>query len=115
VKPSGGKGFTLVETLVALSLVGAVLLPASLWLYPRTGAGARERFRATQLLEMGMNRALLLRRDKEWSEEIPDPGYLRLEIRAVRDGAETRLLGSALDRKGRMVVQLQAGFFEGKP
>jgi prepilin-type N-terminal cleavage/methylation domain-containing protein len=110
------RGFTLIETLVAMSLVGAVLLPACFWLYQsRTSRAAMERFRATQVLESEMNRALLLRLDKDWSREIPDPGYLRFEIRPVRDGAETRLLGTAKDRKGRVVTQLQSGYFEGRP
>ncbi|HKP95157.1 MAG TPA: type II secretion system protein [Fibrobacteria bacterium] len=112
----GKNGFTLVETLVALSLVCAVLLPACLWLYQsRASRAAWERFRATQLLEARLNREFLLRRDRDWSEEIPEPGYLRLEIRVVRDGAETRLLGAARDRKGREITRLQAGYFRGAP
>lgn len=111
-----GKGFTLIETLVAMSLVGAVLLPSCLWLYQsRTSRAAMEKFRATQVLEARMNRALLLRQGTDWSEEIPDPGYLRIEIHPLVDGTETRLSGTAKDRKGRLVSQLQAGFFEGKP
>lgn len=116
---SGGpstRGFTLVETLVAMSLVGAVLLPTCFWLYQsRTSREAMMRFRAVQALEMRMNRALLLRQEKEWSEEVPDPGYLRFEIRPVRDGWETRLLGTAKDRKGRVVARLQAGWFGVRP
>jgi prepilin-type N-terminal cleavage/methylation domain-containing protein len=105
-------GFTLVETLIAMSLVGAVLLPACAWLYQsRTSRSAWERFRALQGLEMRMNRALLLKQEKKWIEEIPGSGYLRYEIEAIRDGEETRLLGVALDRKGRVVTRLQAGYF----
>jgi prepilin-type N-terminal cleavage/methylation domain-containing protein len=116
VKASCSRGFTLVETLVAMSLVGAVLLPACFWLYQsRTSREAMIRFRATQALEMHMNRAVLLRQDKDWSEEVPDPGYLRFEIQVVRDGAETRLAGSAKDRKGRIVTRLQAVWFRGHP
>jgi hypothetical protein len=106
----------LVETLVALSLIGAVLLPACLWLYQsRASRSAWERFRATQRLEMEMNRMFLLKQSKDWSAELPDPRYMRLEIRAVRDGAEVRLLGTAKDRKGRWITGLQSAFFEGKP
>jgi hypothetical protein len=95
-----------------LALVSAILLPASFWLYrSRTSQAAWERFRAVQLLEMRMNRAFLIRPDKDWSEEIPDPGYLRLEIHPVTDGPETRLLGTAKDRKGKVLVKLQSGFF----
>jgi prepilin-type N-terminal cleavage/methylation domain-containing protein len=113
---SGAEGFTLIETLVAMSLVGAVLLPTCFWLYQsRTSRAAMERFRATQALEMRMNRAVLLRQDADWSEEIPDPGYLRFEIHPIRDAAETRLLGTAKDRKGRIVAALQAGYFGSDP
>ncbi len=109
-------GFTLIEALVALSLVGAVLLPSCLWLYQsRTSRAAMDRFRATQALELRMNRAVLLHQETDWSEEIPDPGYLRFEIHPLRDGAEMRLLGTAKDRQGRVLIQLQAGYFEGRP
>ncbi|MDB5050703.1 MAG: hypothetical protein JWO30_3774 [Fibrobacteres bacterium] len=112
----GSGGFTLVETLVAMSLVCAVLLPACFWLYQsRASRAAWERFHALQILEMKMNRAVLLRQGTDWSGEVPEPGYLRLEIKAVRDGAETRLVGTAKDRKGRLVTGLQAAYFEGKP
>ena len=106
------QGFTLVETLVALALISAVMLPASFWLYrSRTSEAAWERFRAVQVLEMKMNRALLERWEKDRSEEIPGPGYLRLQIRVVQDGAETKLLGSASDRKGRPITSLEAAYF----
>ena len=109
-------GFTLVETLVAMALVVSVLLPACFWLYQsRTSRAALERFRATQALDTRMNRALLLRLDKDWSEEVPDPGYLRFEIHAVRDGSEMHLVGTAKDRKGRVITRLVAGYFGGKP
>jgi prepilin-type N-terminal cleavage/methylation domain-containing protein len=109
-------GFTLIETLVAMSLVGAVLLPSCLWFYQsRTSRAAMEKFRATQILETRMNRAVLLRQGTDWGEEIPEPGYLRIEIHPKVDGSETRLLGTAKDRKGRIVTQLQAGFFGGIP
>jgi prepilin-type N-terminal cleavage/methylation domain-containing protein len=113
---SGMRGFTLVETLVALSLIGAVLLPACLWLYQsRASRSAWERFRATQRLEAELNRMLLLRQAEDRKVEFPDPGYMRLEIHAVRDGAEVRLFGSAKDRSGKVITGLQAAFFEGKP
>jgi prepilin-type N-terminal cleavage/methylation domain-containing protein len=109
------RGFTLVETLVALSLVGAVLLPASLWLYSsRTSRDAMGRFRAVQMLEMEMNRAFVLRLKEPFSREQPGPGYLRLEIRPIREGAETRLVGKARDRQGRILAELQAGYFAGR-
>lgn len=109
------QGFTLVETLVAMSLVGAVLLPASLWLYSsRTSRDARDRFRALQMLEMEMNRAFVLRQKEPWSREQPDPGYLRLEIRPIREGSETRVVGKARNRQGRILAELQAGYFTGR-
>lgn len=109
------RGFTLVETLVAMSLVGAVLLPASLWLYSsRTSRDARDRFRAVQMLEMEMNRAFTLRLKEPWSREQPEPGYLRLEIRPIREGSETRLVGTARNRQGRILAELQAGYFAGR-
>lgn len=109
-------GFTLIETLIALSLVGAVLLPSSVWLYQsRNSRSAWERFRAVQGLEMRMNRALLLRQEKDSKEEVAGPRYLRYEIRLLKDGEETRLLGLALDRKGGIVARLQGGYFEAKP
>jgi prepilin-type N-terminal cleavage/methylation domain-containing protein len=106
------RGFTLVETLVALILVSAVALPASLWLYrSRTHAAAWERFRAVQALEDRMNRAVLLRADRDWSGEDAGTG-LRLEIRAEEDGAERRLIGTAEDRRGKVLVTLEAALFE---
>ena len=99
-----------------MALVLGVLLPACFWLYQsRTSRAAMERFRATQGLETGMNRALLLHLNENWSAETPNPGYLRFEIHPVREGSETRLLGTAKDRKGRVVSRLEAGYFGGKP
>ena len=110
------RGFTLVETLVAMTLAGAVLLPACFWLYgSRTSRAALAGFRATQALEAEMDRAVLLRIDHETGREIPEPGYLRLRIRPVKDGKETRLIGTASDRKGRIIATLQAGYFGGEP
>lgn len=105
-------GFTLVETLVALILVSAVALPASLWLYrSRMHHAAWDRFRAVQALEDRMNRAVLLRADGDWSGTPEGTGY-RLEIRAEEDGGERRLIGTAKDRRGKVLVTLEAALFE---
>lgn len=113
---SVGNGFTLIETLIALSLVGTILLPSCLWFYQsRASRAAMNTFRATQALEMRMNRALLLRQSADLSEEIPEPGFIRFDIHLIKDGAETRLLGSAKDRRGRILSQLQSGYFESRP
>jgi type II secretory pathway component PulJ len=106
-------GFTLVETLVAMLLVSAVVLPASLWLYrTRTHHAAWERFRATQLLEDRMNRALLLRPDRDQREREEGPTGLRFEIEVEEEGDETRLIGKAVNHRGRTVVTLEAALFE---
>jgi prepilin-type N-terminal cleavage/methylation domain-containing protein len=110
------RGFTLVETLIAMSLASAVLLPASLWLYHSSASrAALEKFRANQALETEMNRALILKRADDAVTEFREPGYLRLEIRVDRDGKETRLLGTARDRKGRVLSALQGAWFAGEP
>ena len=109
------RGFTLVETLVAMVLVSTVLLPASFWLYrSRTSEAAWDRFRAVQVLEMKMNRAWLQHLEQDWAEVIPGSQRLRLEIRLVADGAETRLMGTVRDRKGKVITSLESVYFRGK-
>ena len=106
-------GFTFIETLMALILVSSILLPTSFWLYrSHTSQAAWEHFRATQLLEINMNRAFVLQQNKDAFVEIPGPNYLRLEIHAQKDGEEIRLFGKAYNRKGRVIVQLQTAFFQ---
>jgi hypothetical protein len=103
----------LVETLVAMLLVSAVVLPASLWLYrTRTHHAAWERFRATQLLEDRMNRALLLRPDRDQRDREEGPAGLRFEIEVEEEGDETRLIGKAINPRGRTVVTLEAALFD---
>ena len=110
------KGFTLIETLIALSLASAILLPASLWLYhSRASRAALVKFHATQALEQEMNRALLLRPDHDVTTERLGHGYLRMRIRAVRDGKENRLIGTAFDRQGRSLAVLRATWFARAP
>jgi hypothetical protein len=105
----------LVETLVALILVSAVLLPSSYWLFHnRTSGAAWKKFRAVQILELKMNRALLQRLDRDWTEEISGPDYLRLEIHITHDGPESRLVGLAFDRQGQLVTELDGAYFVGK-
>lgn len=58
-----------------------------------------------------MNRAVLLRADRDWSGAAEGAAY-RLEIRAEEDGGERRLIGTAKDRRGKVLVTLEAGLFE---
>lgn len=110
------RGFTLIETLVALTLASAVLLPASLWLYhSHASRAALAKFHAVQALEAEMNRALLLRLDHDAASERREPFPLRLRVRAVRDGKETRLIGTAQDRQGRIIAGMQAAWYAGAP
>jgi hypothetical protein len=103
----------LVETLVAMLLVSAVVLPASLWFYrTRTHHAAWERFRATQLLEHRMNRALLLRPDRDQRDREEGPAGLRFEIRVEEAADEKRLIGTAVNHRGRTVVTLEAALFD---
>lgn len=112
MRGGGPKGFTLVETLVAMILVSAVALPASLWLYrSRMHHAAWDRFRAVQALEDRMNRAVLLRDTRDWSGAAEGTPY-RLEIRAREEGGERRLIGTARDRRGRVLAVLEADLFE---
>jgi hypothetical protein len=65
------------------------------------------------MLEMEMNRAILLRQASDWHTEIPNPRYVYLEIRVVQEGVEVKLLGSAQDRWGKRIMELQAVYFKG--
>ena len=101
------------ETLVAMLLVSAVALPASLWLYrSRANNAAWERFQAVQLLEQRMHRAFLLRYERNWSGTMDSAPGLRFDIRVEEEAGEFRLLGTARNRRGRAVVSLEASFFE---
>lgn len=106
-------GFTLVETMVAMILVAVVVMPVTLWLYKsRVNQAARIRFEAVQGLEDRMNRALLLRIDRDKTEEIKGPPAIRYVIRVAEDGDERRLVGEAKDGKGRVVTSLEAVLFK---
>jgi len=110
------KGFTLIETLFALTLASTILLPASLWLYhSRASRAALAKFRATQVLEMEMNRAVILHLDHDSASENPGRDALRIRIHCVREGREIRLLGSVADRQGRPLAALQSAWFAGEP
>lgn len=113
MRREGQRGFTLVETVVAMILVSAVALPASLWLYrSRMNHAAWERFRAVQWLEHRMNRAVLLRYSRDWRETMDREPGLRFEIRVEEDAGERRLMGTAKDRGGRTLVTLEGSVFE---
>lgn len=106
------EGFTLIETIMALTLAGAILLPLSFWLYhSRASRGALERFRAAQALETELNRALILRLDHDVTREMSGPPYLKLTLQVGRDGEEARIRGLAADRKGRALAELQSAWF----
>ena len=106
------RGFTLVETLIALVLVSVLLLPASFWLVrSRAGRAAWEKFHAVQALEMRINRAVLTRLEKDMSEEMPEPWKQRIEIRVIRDGGDSRRVGTVRDRQGRQLATLDAWLF----
>lgn len=112
----GERGFTLVETLIAMTLASAVLLPASFWLYhSRASRAAWDKFRATQALESELDRAVLLRWDHDATREMSSPFYLKLIVHIERNADETRILGQALDRQGRPLAELQSGYFTEVP
>ena len=105
----------MVETLVAMGIVSAVLLPAGFWLYKsRAGRAAAEKFQATQALEMQMHRAFLLRLKKDWSGEAGSPPF-RLDIKVATREGETRLLGTAKNREGKIICRLEADLFGETP
>jgi prepilin-type N-terminal cleavage/methylation domain-containing protein len=107
------KGFTLVETLVAMLIVSVAALPASLWLYrSRANHAAWERFHTLQMLEHRMNRAMVLRLDQDWSEQVQGPPNRRFVIRVKNESGERRLSGEALNEQGKAMVTLEAVLFD---
>lgn len=114
IRKSRHSGFTLVETLVAMGLISAVLLPACFWLYrSQASRAAGERFHALQVLETRMNRAQVACPERDIREEITGHGYMRLEIRISHQGSEAHLSGSIRNRKGRVLANLQSACFKG--
>lgn len=110
------KGFTLVETVIALILATTILVPASLWLYhSRASRAALARFHAAQALEAEMHKAQLLRRADDAASEIAGPPWLRVEIGAVADGDEMLLIGTATDRRGVPLARLRSAWFRAAP
>ncbi|MBW8889827.1 MAG: prepilin-type N-terminal cleavage/methylation domain-containing protein [Fibrobacteres bacterium] len=115
-KYPAARGFTLMETLIAMTLAATILLPASFWLYhSRASQAAWDKFRATQALESELNRAVLLRWDHDAIRETSSPFYLKLVLHIERNADETRILGQALDRQGRPLAELKAGYFAEAP
>jgi len=112
----GASGFTLMETLIAMTLAATILLPASFWLYhSRASRAAWDKFRATQALESEINRAVLLRWDHDATREDSSPFYLKLILHIERNADETRISGQALDRQGRPLAELESGYFAEVP
>lgn len=106
-------GFTLVETMVAMIVVAAVVLPASLWLYrSRTNHAAWDRFRAVQILEDRMNRAVLLRKAPSLGEQMPGRPDWRIEIRIEDKGDGSRLVGTTKDGRGKVLASMEAMLFD---
>lgn len=111
-----GKGFTLVETLVALAVVSAVVLSTSLWLHKnRTNQAAFRRFEAIQELEMRMNRAFLLKRDRRLGLPATGEQGWQYRIRLEKGDGESILLGAVEDRHGKTIVELQVPLFSQDP
>lgn len=104
------------ETLIAMALAGAFLLPASFWLYhSRSSRAALEKFRATQALQSELHRALILRLDHDSERDISGPQRLRLSLHVRKDADEVRISGKALDWKGRSLAELEAAYFGEAP
>ena len=47
--------------------------------------------------------------------ELSSPFYLKLVVHIERNADETRILGQALDRQGRPLAELKAGYFAEAP
>ncbi len=111
------QGFTLIETLIALCLASAVLLPTSLWFYrSHASRAAYEKFQATQELERSMQRTFLLGLEQDWKDEVLLPGLplpYRLEIRVLAKNGEIRYLGSAKNHEG-VICHLEVDRFTGE-
>jgi hypothetical protein len=105
-----------VETLIAMSLAGAILLPASFWLYhSRSSRGAMDKFRATQALETELHRALALRLDHDSGKDLPGPPFVRLALHVHKAADEIRISGKAFDQKGRTLAELEGAYFGDAP
>jgi hypothetical protein len=99
-----------------MTLASAILLPASFWLYhSRASRAAWDKFRATQALESELNRAVLLRWDHDSARDLPGAFPIHVAIRVERNADETRLFGTASDRRGRPLAELEAAYFTEVP
>jgi hypothetical protein len=104
------------ETLIAMSLAGTFLLPASFWLYhSRSSRAAMDKFRATQALESELHRALVLKLDHDTGKDLPGTPPLHLALHFHRDADETRISGKAFDLKGNTLAELEAAYFGDYP
>ncbi len=106
------KGFSLIETLIAMIIASVFLFPLSAWFYRRTeNQAATEKFMATQILENRLQRAYLLKPHSVFLEQMSAAPFLQIKIDIVKDGKETILRGIASNKQGKVISQLQMDYF----
>ncbi len=105
-------GFTLVETLIAMVLATAFLVPLSTWLYKNhVNQRALNRFCALSLLETELHRAFLQREEKTIFKEYEVPCRCRVEIEPELIGDEVKLSGKVLGLSGPPLGRMTISYF----